>query len=79
MLCSEEFDLSPKLVPLKIVSLKHEFYLIQLDSTLNEFWINALRDAIFHEHVVFTPINLEYLKGHNFVTNNNRKVWFVPN
>ena len=63
MLCSEEFDLSQKLVPIKIVSLKHDVYLIQLDSTLNKFWINALRDAIFHEHVVFTPINLAWA-GH---------------
>ena len=63
MLCSEEFDLSSKLVPIKIVSLKHDVYPIQLDSTLNEFWINALRDAIFHEHVAFTPINLAWA-GH---------------
>merc|ERR1712215_578133 len=51
-LCSEEFDLSPKLVPIKIVSLKHDVYLIQLDSTLNKFWINALRDAIIMEYVI---------------------------
>ena len=62
-LCLEEFDLSPKLVPLKIVSIKHDFYLIQLYSSLKKFWINALRDAIFGEHVVFTPMILAW-EGH---------------
>ena len=63
MLCSEEFDHSPKLVAIKIVSLKHDVYLIQLDSTLNKFWINALRDAILSEHVVFTSMILAWA-GH---------------
>ena len=62
-LTSGQFDLTPKEGPLKIVSIKHDFYLIQLYSSLNKFWINALRDAIFGEHVLFSPMKLAW-EGH---------------
>ena len=35
-LSSEQFDLTPKEGPLKIVSIKHDFYLIQSYSNLNK-------------------------------------------
>ena len=54
-LSSEQFDLTPKEGPLKIVSIKHDFYLIQSYSCLNKMWINALRKAIFGELFVSTP------------------------
>ena len=54
-LSSEQFDLTPKEGPLKIVSIKHDFYLIQPYSSLNKIWMNAHRNAIFGENFAFTP------------------------
>ena len=54
-LSSEQFDLTPKEGPLKIVSIKHDFYLIQPYSNLNKIWMNAHRNSIFGENFVFTP------------------------
>ena len=41
--------------PLKIISKKHDFYLIQPYSSLDKIWMNALTNTIYGEHFVFTP------------------------
>ena len=56
----EQFDLTLKEGPLKIVSIKHDFYLIQPYSDLNKIWMNAHKNGIFGEHFVFTPKILDW-------------------
>ena len=47
--------LQSKKGPLKIVSEKHDFYLIHHILPYIKIWINMFRDAIFGEHFIFTP------------------------
>ena len=54
-LSSEQFDLTPKEGLLKIVSINHNFYLIEPYSNINKILMNVHRNAIFGEHFVFTP------------------------
>ena len=60
-LSSKQFDLTPKEGPLKIVFKKHDFYLIQLYSSLNKIWMNALINTIFGELFIFGKYRLKYI------------------
>ena len=55
---SEQFDLTPKDGPLKIVSMTHHKIWIFLNSpysNLNKILMNFHRNAVFCENLVFTP------------------------